>query len=90
MEKKFWIIAVANTAADGVFLAKFVGTKEQVIKKLSEMMREDQENDLESFDYAGDLGIPEVNEYGDIYGCNVFSDYHIDYTASSLDDMKEA
>ena len=86
METKIWIVAVANTAADGTFLAKFVGTKKQVIKKISKMMKEDQEND-EAFDYADD---PEVNEYGDIYGCNVFSDYHIDYTARSLDDIKEA
>jgi|GEM_PF-1097953 len=37
--KKMWIIAVEDTAADELFLAKFSGTKEQVVKKLSEMMR---------------------------------------------------
>ena len=53
------------------------------------MMKRDQKNNPEAFDYADGLGVPEVNKYGDIHGCNVFADYHIDYTARALDDIKE-
>ena len=83
--KKMWIIAVEDTAADELFLAKFSGTKEQVVKKLSEMMREDQEND----DTLYNVDEPD-DKARDIYGCNMFLDYHINYTAKALDDIKEA
>lgn len=83
-EEKLWIIAIANTEGDGTDLARFKGTEKQVIDKLAELMQKDQDDDL---DFADE---PELNEYGDIYGCNVFSDYHIDYTARPLDDIREA
>lgn len=40
-----WIIAVANTAADGTLVYRFRGTADKVRAKLAELAKKDIEND---------------------------------------------
>ena len=79
---KDWIIAVANSEADGVTINRFYGTEEEVRALLARMVQEDLENDEESFEYGTedpedveDCGSGTLNAYG------TYAHYHIDYTA---------
>ena len=91
-----WIIAIGNTEADGVRMLYAIGSVDQIKRTLVELAMEDKRsNDEESFDYGTD-DISNVDETVDsktnevtvLNAYNVFSDYHIDYTAQRLDSMQ--
>lgn len=90
-----WIIAIGNTEADGVRMLYAIGSVDQIKRALVELALEDKDNDEKSFDY-GTEDISDVDETVDnktnnvtaLNAYNVFSDYHIDYTAQRLDSMQ--
>lgn len=67
-----WIIAVANTAADGIPVYRFRGTADKVRAKLAELAKRDMENDPDNI--CSCCG-REFSAYIE------FSDYHITYRA---------
>ena len=77
-----WIVGICCTESDGVNLYRVNGTKEQVKKYLIDCVREDKQNDEDSWDY-GDEDIAEIREErdGSMSAFATYSDYHIDYTA---------
>ena len=89
------IIAIGNTEADGVRMFYAIGNVDQIKRALVELALEDKGNDEESFNY-GTEDISDVEETVDsktndvtvLNAYNVFSDYHIDYTAQRLDSMQ--
>ena len=90
-----WIIAIGNTEADGVRMLYAIGSVDQIKRALVELALEDKANDEESFDYGTDdvSGVEEtvdmeINEVTELNAYNVFSDYHIDYTAKRLDSIQ--
>lgn len=90
-----WIIAIGNTEADGVRMLYAIGSVDQMKRALVELALEDKGNDEESFNY-GTEDISDVtetidaniNEVTELNAYNVFSDYHIDYTAQRLDSIQ--
>lgn len=90
-----WIIAIGNTEADGVRMLYTIGSVDQIKRALVELALEDKGNDEESFNY-GTEDISEItetidaniNEVTELNAYNVFSDYHIDYTAQRLDSIQ--
>ena len=72
-----------------------IGSVDQIKRALVELALEDKDNDEKSFDY-GTEDISDVDETVDnktnnvtaLNAYNVFSDYHIDYTAQRLDFMQ--
>lgn len=87
-----WIIAIGNTEADGVRMFYAIGNVDQIKRALVELALEDKGNDEESFDYGTDdvsdvveTADGEINKVTERNAYNVFSDYHIDYTAQRLD-----
>lgn len=87
-----WIIAIGNTEADSVRMFYAIGNVDQIKRALVELALEDKGNDEESFDYGTDdvsdiveTVDGEINEVTELNAYNVFSDYHIDYTAQRLD-----
>ena len=90
-----WIIAIGNTEADGVRMLYAIGSVDQIKRALLELALEDKGNDEESFNY-GTEDISEItetvdvniNEVTELNAYNVFSDYHIDYTAQRLDSIQ--
>lgn len=90
-----WIIAIGNTEADGVRMFYAIGNVDQIKRVLVELALEDKGNDEESFNYGTeDMSSVEetvddkTNEVTVLNAYNVFSDYHIDYTAQRLDFMQ--
>ena len=90
-----WIIAIGNTEADGVRMLYAIGSVDQIKRALVKLALEDKANDEESFDYGTDdvSGVDEtvdvgINEVTELNAYNVFSDYHIDYTAKRLDSIQ--
>lgn len=90
-----WIIAIGDTEADGVKMLYAIGSVDQIKRVLIELALEDKGNDEESFNY-GTEDVSEITETVDaninevtvLNAYNVFSDYHIDYTAQRLDFMQ--
>ena len=72
-----------------------IGSVDQMKRALVELALEDKGNDEESFNY-GTEDISEItetidaniNEVTELNAYNVFSDYHIDYTAQRLDSIQ--
>lgn len=90
-----WIIAIGNTEADGVRMLYTIGSVDQIKRALVELALEDKANDGDSFTYGTDdvSNVAETvdvktSEVTELNAYNVFSDYHIDYTAKRLDSMK--
>ena len=78
-----WIIAIGNTEADGVRMLYAIGSVDQIKRALVELALEDKDNDEKSFDYGTEDN--KTNNVTALNAYNVFSDYHIDYTAQRLD-----
>ena len=82
-----WIIGIGNSAANGVKMLRFQGTKEDVKYKLISLVQEDKESDLNCWE-RGTENIEDVRSEDGLgyefyaYGC--YHDYHIDYTAKEL------
>lgn len=90
-----WIITIGNTEADGVKMLYTIGSADQIKRALVKLALEDKGNDEKSFEY-GTEDISDVDETVDnktnevtaLNAYNVFSDYHIDYTAQRIDFMQ--
>lgn len=77
-----WIIAVANTAADGIPVYRFRGTADKVRAKLADLAKEDMENDPDNICVSVD---DISNGCGREFSAYIeFSDYHITYQAIQL------
>lgn len=91
MESKTWIIAVANTDEDGISFNILEGTKKDATKALLKMALEDKECDEEGFDY-GPEDIDDIYEEpsgNELSTCSVYSDYHIEYVAKTLETIEK-
>lgn len=80
-----WVIGICNSAADGVTIYRFYGTKYDVKQKLLFLVLKDKKNDEENWEY-GTESIEDVRDEDNGLGyewCAYgnYSDYHIDYTA---------
>lgn len=93
MVKEKWIIAISNTAANGIRLICVLATLEQIKESLMESVYDDRSNDEEEF-YSGTNDISEIEEKirnGELYALNAyntFSDYYIEYSAQRLSKMQ--
>lgn len=89
-----WVIAIGNTEVDDIKMFYVNGDVKKVKEALVKLALEDKENDEESFDYGTqnvsgiDEDIDDNNVVIKLNAFNVFSDYHINYTALRLDAMK--
>lgn len=89
-----WVIAIGNTAVDDIKMFSVNGDVKKVKEALVKLALEDKKNDEESFDYGTqdvsgiDEDIDDNNVVIKLNAFNVFSDYHINYTALRLDAMK--
>lgn len=83
-----YIIAICNTASDGICMYRFRGTFEELKRKLIELVMEDKENDEDAWDY-GTESVDEIDMCGsDINAYATYHDYHIDYTARAFADFE--
>lgn len=89
-----WVIAIGNTEVDDIKMFYVNGDVKKVKEALVKLALEDKENDEESFEYGTqdvsgiDEDIDDNNVVIKLNAFNVFSDYHINYTALRLDAMK--
>lgn len=90
-----WIIAIGTTEAGGIRILHIKGTVKQAKETLMEFVDQDRCGDEEGFSYGTEdvSKIEEIipfdqKEATELNAYNVFSDYHIDYTASRLDVME--
>ena len=90
-----WIIAIKNTASNGVRMFRANGDVREIKKVLIRLALEDRLSDEENFDYGTENSSDveetvdgKINEITELNTYNVFSNYHIDYTAQRLDSMK--
>lgn len=89
-----WVIAIGNTEVDDIKMFYANGDVNDLKKALVKLALEDKKNDEESFEY-GTQDVSVIDENHDdnnvvikLNAFNVFSDYHINYTALRLDAMK--
>jgi hypothetical protein len=83
-----WIIAVCNTDADGVVIRKAFGSEEKIKKVLVGMLLEDKENDPDAYDYGTESPDAIKKEQGALNAYATYTDYHIDYAAMRVEDIK--
>lgn len=86
-EMEVWIVAVCNSAADGVCIQKAYGEEGQIKKTLIGMLLEDRESDPGAYDYGTETVDDIVSEGKTLNAYATYSDYHIDYTAVRLCDV---
>lgn len=85
MDKKDWIVTIANTDCDGTVIMRFYGTENEVKKLLVRLAVEDKEEDEDCYDHGTEL-IEDVDATSDgYYAYGSYDTYHIDYTAKSFD-----
>lgn len=82
-----WIIGQCNTSLDGISFFRFSGTKEEVKQKLVDLIAADKKLYKDDWEF----GCGEVEdikeEYGECYGYGCYHDFHIDYTATPLENI---
>lgn len=89
-----WVIAIVNTEADDIKMFYVNGDVKKVKEALVKLALEDKKNDEKFFDYGTqnvsgiDEDLDDNNVVIKLNAFNVFSDYHINYTALRLDAMK--
>lgn len=88
MNRTDWIIAIANSDADGVTIRRFFGTEEEVKNLLVCLVKEDKENDEDGYD-NGTESVDEVetDRIGRFDAYATYSDYHIDYSAEEISSL---
>ena len=88
MEKRDWIVAICNSASDGIDILKFRGSKQEMKEKLLSLIKEDKDNeDFNIWEY-GTESIDEIRDYDvELYGYGCYCDYHTDYTAREFNDI---
>lgn len=104
MEKYDWIVAICNTAGEGVDIFKFQGTKQEMKEKLLSLIEEDRyENDGSYLGEPWECGTESVDEISEIstikeivsgdsvtelYGYGCYQTFHIDYTAREVNHIE--
>lgn len=95
MTKEKWIIAIANTEADGVEMIYILGNINQVKEFIMSFVYEDRGEDEDNFVSGTDetseiekVIKPTTGETVRLDAYNAFINYHIDYTAQKLDAMQ--
>lgn len=92
---KGWVIAIGNTAGNGIIMMYAIGSVDQIKQALVEIALEYKNNDEENYE-SGTKNVSDVdelidsrtNEVTELNAYNEFSDYHVDYTARRLDSMQ--
>lgn len=83
--KTDWIVAVANSDADGVKISRFFGSEKEVKTLLVNMVKEDRECDEDSYvngtEFPDDVETDGMGRF-DAYAS--YSNYHIDYSAEAF------
>lgn len=87
-KKHNWIIASCNTDVDGINVYRFRGTIHETKEKILSMIKEDVENDSESYEH-GTESVTDIQSVDaglgyELYGHSSYSNYHIDYTAKEV------
>lgn len=86
--KTDWIIAVANSDCDGVTIRRFFGTEDDVKNLLICLVKEDKENDDNSYDNGTESAAEvESDRIGRFDAYATYSDYHIDYSAEAFSNL---
>ncbi len=89
--KKDWIIGIGGTEVDDVLVYKFTGTEYQAKCKLLQMLKNDIANDKDGYDYGTEtVSEVDVQSDGRLYAYSVYSDYHIDYSATPVEILQAA
>lgn len=87
MKREIWIVAVSNSAGDGVDIYQKFCDEDTIKKFLIRLAKKDAGEDKEDFE-CGTESIDDINICGDRFDAyNSFSDYHIEYSAKRLDDV---
>lgn len=82
-----WIIAISNSAIDGVEIYRFRGTDDEVKEKLLKLLNQDKKNDEDAFDLGTD-SVDNIDATSTEYNAfSIYSDYHIEYTAKRWYDV---
>lgn len=86
-----WIIAVHNSGEDVTQLYRKFGNAYDVADTIWNMILAEKKENEEDWDEDISYTRNQIKEDDDglIYGCAQFYDYHIDYTAWQLDNIKE-
>lgn len=85
--RKDWIIGICNTESDGIdFCYAKDKTNKEVKDILIRLIKKDREEDLESYDYGTEepSQIKEHRFGSWLNGYAVYSEYHIEYTATEI------
>lgn len=85
---KEWIVGICNTEADGVTVYKVTGTESQVKRFLIQCVKEDKAQDG-TWNY-GSTKVSDIEcRYGGcLYAYGAYSNYHIDYEATPVDEVE--
>lgn len=85
MNRTDWIIAIANSASDGIIIRRFFGTEDEVKNLLVCLVVEDKENDEDGYEYGTESSADvETDGIGRFNAYATYSDYHIDYSAEEF------
>ena len=85
--KAEWVVVMANTAANGVGIYKYIGTKDEVKRLLVNLLDRDKKRELSQYDYGTETPADIDEECGYLNAYAIYRDYHIDYTAVRLVDL---
>ena len=82
-----YLIGSCDSGGNGIIMTRIRGTERQIKQHLLDLVLESKKADIEHFDYATETikEIEEESRYetdGTWQACAVFSDYHIDFTAT--------
>lgn len=90
VKKEKWIISISNTGGDEAELLNFTGTEDEAKQLLAGLSAKDMENAGDRFDYGTD-GVDEVERLDNnaLYAYGSYIDYHIDYVAKRVADIRE-
>lgn len=85
---KDWIIGVSGSDMDDVVVYKFTGTDDDAGRKLLEMVNHDRGCDPDNWDF-GTENAKDVSVYpnGKLYAYGCYSNCHIDYTATPIENI---
>lgn len=87
-EKKEYIVGICNTDADGVSIYRVVGTQREVMHYLLDAVKEDKVNAREAWEYGSTrMKDIECRFDGSLYAYGCYSDYHIDYEATPVENI---
>ena len=84
-EKKYWLIGRHSSEGDSSWLYRVYGTENKVKKHLLAMVKEDREENPESWEYGTerikDVEAAYDSPPGGLYAVGCYTDCHYDYSA---------